>query len=163
MSDEISLNFFGSVARMPVDGALPICVAFGQRFYLTPNGFDKFNSPNNYSTAWVVKYRPNREVVDKAGNTSTKTDPKVNMTYKTFTLPMNYSCDQMDKVTTIKIPVTMYRLVPFEGYLGRTDVPLARGPHKDQVVINAVKPSIESKVLTKGTLENWKHAKRIFQ
>ena len=162
ITDEIGLNFFGTVTRMPVDGALPVCTAFGQTFYLTSSGFDKMTSAHGYCPAWLVKFLPDKETEDKSGNASVKTHPKTNLKFKEYTLYMPYSYDDMEKKQSIRVPVTFYKLVPYEGCLGLTMANLARGPHPQQVKVIAKKPDPSTKTVVKGAPEAWKDCKHLY-
>ena len=134
MTEDIQLSFFGSITRVPADGALPVAEAFGHVFYLTALNHQEFNSRYGFCPAWMVKERKPAEP-KKGAKKQPKTQPVLgNMSSSIKVAHMTFQYHVMGAIQTLRVPVKIYQLKPRERDLGSEDVVLSRPVIANQVV-----------------------------
>lgn len=123
----LCFNFVGEVVRVPVKGCLPLCEAFGQKFWMAPGPFKSF-ACDAFVPAWQVP------INDKGGAT-------MDVQKRTEKFEFEHTQVMSKKTMTINLSIYYMHLTEKAKQLAVTQdaahvsLPLSRPTHVDMITI----------------------------
>ena len=139
---KVSFCYVGTVANVPVNGAIKVCSAFNADFYITPKAGSNVPTSINFTPAWIVPE-----------------DKHPNLKFKENTVTFTYTHKALlGTIKEFKIPVKLYSLVTDEAIYDQpgSDFVVLKRPATD-IILKGV--GVKRQVVQKTFDMEWRQYK----